>query len=217
MGEESNGHDPPPPSPTPFTFNPRAQSVGVKLQSIGSDSISRTTPDRRRAEGKWRMSRFPLSQPPSPQSHFANYLESALNRSSSLPLPPFCTPTCTYTPRNACSCARQQPSSLPRPPYFSSCRYYAQLPPLTFPPNAGMAVRKVSTIGHGQIITVSARVSLVETHCLVETSSLENTFIHPPIGGGGTTIPSSTIRSKRYSCGRLPRGGEGDSKLHYSG
>lgn len=146
MGEESNGHDPPPPSPTPFTFNPRAQSVGVKLQSIGSDSISRTTPDRRRAEGKWRMSRFPLSQPPSPQSHFANYLESALNRSSSLPLPPFCTPTCTYTPRNACSCARQQPSSLPRPPYFSSCRYYAQLPPLTFPPNAGMAVRKVSTV-----------------------------------------------------------------------
>ena len=115
----------------------------MKLQSIGPDSISRTTPDRRRAEGKWRMSRFPLSQPPSPWSHFANYLESALNRSSSS------LSTLLYTPRARIRHETRVRAPVDNRTYPSTAilfQYYAQLPPPTFPPSARRGRRKVSTV-----------------------------------------------------------------------
>lgn len=143
----------------------------MKLQSIGPDSISRTTPDRRRAEGKWRMSRFPLSQPPSPWSHFANYLESALNRSSSSsPSTPL------YTPRARIRHETRVRAPVDNRTYPSTAilfQYYAQLPPPTFPPNARRGRRKVSTVSLHRPRPNNYCLSLVQT-------SLENTFIHPP-------------------------------------
>lgn len=122
------------------------------------------------------MSRFPLSQPPSPWSHFANYLESALNRSSSSLSTPL------YTPRARIRHETRVRAPVDNRTYPSTAilfQYYAQLPPPTFPPNARRGRRKVST--------VSLHRARPNNYCLGESqprgnrlvqTSLEN--IHPP-------------------------------------
>lgn len=126
----------------------------------------------RRVQGKWRMSRFPLSQPHSPgeqQLHFANYFESALNRSSCIPrslrfLVYFtCVIVCLYV--------RQKR-------YGSSIlfeQHYAQLPAVTFPANTGKKSYAVPFIGLSQIITVPT--SWLDGTCSSTPKLLENMFI----------------------------------------
>lgn len=152
------------------------------------------------------MSRFPLSQPPqSPQSHFANYLESALNRSSPSPPP---LPPASYT-RHVQTRRRRS-----RTAYLSAILFRQAgiicATSVTFPPSSKKSFPSpFPFIGHSQIITVSAQSSPGKKLGRDGKLLLENTFIHPFAQGAKIPFFDSIRSSKMFL---LPRGGRGEER-----